>query len=155
MNELVRRLAWLGEDGKSYRQANTAIGQYQISWLVEFECWQLGRPHALGKPWRDNFSRHASRDDAMAAAQADYTARILAALDLTAVEALQAKHARLKDALNRIADMPPFEPPPPAYDDYGWQIADTAERHAERVSDIAIWEIVSIARAALEATDGL
>lgn len=41
---------------------------------------------------------------AKAAAQADYTARILAALDLTAVEAMDAENKRLRNILGRIRD---------------------------------------------------
>lgn len=42
--------------------------------------------------------------EAQAAAQADYAARILAALDLTAVEAMQAENKRLRNILGRIRD---------------------------------------------------
>jgi hypothetical protein len=41
----------------------------------------------------------SSLDAAQAAAQADYTVRILGALDLTGVEALQAEVERLREAL--------------------------------------------------------
>lgn len=43
---------------------------------------------------------------AQAAAQADYTARILAALDLTGVEAMQAENKRLREALEELARDP-------------------------------------------------
>ncbi|MGA0540690.1 hypothetical protein [Neotabrizicola sp. VNH66] len=76
----VKPLVWKGEEAKSYRQSNCILGQYQVSWLGEFECWQLSRPHKQGVAWKDGFSRHDSRTLAMAAAQADYEARILAAL---------------------------------------------------------------------------
>lgn len=39
---------------------------------------------------------------AKAAAQADYTARILAALDLSAVEAMEAENARLREQIERL-----------------------------------------------------
>lgn len=78
----VKPLVWEEEAGRSYRQANCIFGQYQISWLVEFECWQLSRPHMAGREWRDGFSRHSSKDDAKAAAQADYEDRILSALEV-------------------------------------------------------------------------
>lgn len=80
-------------------------------------------------------------------------ADILAALDLTGVEAMQAEIKRLKEVLTEIAGMAPLEQPPPAYDDYGWQIADTPERHADRAVDIAVWNIATRARAAMKEAD--
>lgn len=59
-----------------------------------------------------------------------------------------------KEALEAVASRAPAEEPPPAYDSYGWQIADTPERHAERVSDIIVWAIANIARAALAKIGG-
>ena len=44
----------------------------------------------------------SSPEAAKAAAQADYTARILAALDLSAVEAMQAENARLREQIERL-----------------------------------------------------
>lgn len=92
----VKPLVWEEHDGKSYRQANCVLGQYQVAWLGEFECWQLSRPNKAEQEWKEAFSRHSNKDAAKAAAQADYETRILAAaeaLDLTPVrEALI--HAR-------------------------------------------------------------
>lgn len=75
----VRALEW--EPSKtSYTQANCVLGQYQISFLSEFECWQLSAPPKRGTYWKDGFSRHASKSAAKAAAQAHYERRILSAL---------------------------------------------------------------------------
>lgn len=75
----VKPLEW--EPSKtSYTQADCVLGQYQISFLGEFECWQLSAPHKPGSDWKDGFTRHASKSAAKAAAQADYERRILAAL---------------------------------------------------------------------------
>lgn len=77
----VKPLVWEEHDGKSYRQANCVLGQYQVAWLGEFECWQLSRPKKAEQEWKEAFSRHSNKDDAKAAAQADYEARILAAVE--------------------------------------------------------------------------
>lgn len=76
----VKALGWEDATDRGYSQANCALGQYQVIWLGEFECWQCGRPHRDGLDWKDNFSRHPSKDDAKAAAQADFERRILSAL---------------------------------------------------------------------------
>ena len=97
----VKPLVWEETEGKSYRQANCSIGQYQISWLVEFECWQLAMPPKAGQAWRGNFSHYPHKDAAKAAAQADYEARILAALEpaaLAPTDAAQAREAALREA---------------------------------------------------------
>lgn len=78
----VKPLVWEEQDGKSYRQANCVLGQYQVRFLCEFECWQLSRFVRSGQVWKETFSRHSNKDAAKAAAQADYEARILAALDV-------------------------------------------------------------------------
>lgn len=75
----VRALEWMPSK-TSYTQANCVLGQYQITFLGEFECWQLSAPHKQGTDWKDGFTRHASKSAAKAAAQADYERRILAAL---------------------------------------------------------------------------
>lgn len=77
---MVKPLVWEEKDGRSYRQANTQFGQYQVSWLVEFECWQLSRPHKPGTEWRSWFSRHPNKDEAKVAAEADYCRRVVAAI---------------------------------------------------------------------------
>lgn len=102
----VKALVWEEQAGKSYRQANCALGQYQVSWLVEFECWQLSRPPKQGRQWKDGFSRHSHKDEAKAAAQADYEARILAALDLTPAQsddAVKAREAAIREAAEACA----------------------------------------------------
>lgn len=78
----VRALEW-SPSKTSYTQANCVLGQYQITFLSEFECWQLSAPHKQGTDWKDGFTRHASKSAAKAAAQADYERRILAALSST------------------------------------------------------------------------
>jgi len=75
----VKSLEWESSE-TSYTQANCVLGQYQITFLGEFECWQLSAPPKRGTYWKDGFSRHASKSAAKAAAQADYERRILAAL---------------------------------------------------------------------------
>ena len=75
----VRALEWMPSK-TSYTQATCVLGQYQITFLGEFECWQLSAPHKQGTDWKDGFTRHASKSAAKAAAQADYERRILAAL---------------------------------------------------------------------------
>lgn len=76
----VKTLAWETFEGRSYVQANCVLGQYQVSYLREFETWQMHRPAVAGTEWKENFSRHATRDEAKAAAQSDYERRILSAL---------------------------------------------------------------------------
>ena len=75
----VKPLEWEDRDGVSYLQANCVFGQYQVSWLSEFECWQLYTPKP-DSAWRDCFTRHSHKEAAKAAAQADYDARIRSAL---------------------------------------------------------------------------
>lgn len=77
----VTPLVWMGQEGKSYRQADSGVGQYQISWLAEFECWQLSRPHQTGHDWRSGFSRHSSRNEAIAAADAHHAATVAAMIE--------------------------------------------------------------------------
>lgn len=78
----VKALEWETFEGRSYVQANCVLGQYQVSYLREFETWQMHRPAVAGTEWKENFSRHATKDDAKAAAQADYERRILSALSV-------------------------------------------------------------------------
>jgi len=78
----IKPLEWHDAKDRGYSQADCALGQYQASWLGEFECWQCYRPHRSGLDWKDNFSRHASKDEAKAAAQSDYEQRIRSALAL-------------------------------------------------------------------------
>lgn len=80
VEEKVKALEWEDATDRGYSQANCALGQYQVTWLGEFECWQCGRPHRAGIDWKDNFSRHPTKDEAKAAAQSDYENRILSAL---------------------------------------------------------------------------
>ena len=76
----VKPLVW-ESSRTSYEQSNCIFGQYQISWLAEFECWQLSAPNKPLVEWKDSFSRHDKREAAKAAAQADYESRIRAALE--------------------------------------------------------------------------
>ncbi len=78
----VKALEWREWKHTRGWQADCAIGQYQVAWLGEFECWQCARPHMSGAatPRGDYFSRHESSADAKAAAQADYETRIRSAL---------------------------------------------------------------------------
>jgi hypothetical protein len=76
----VKKLDWQDAKDRGYSQADCELGQYQVGWLGEFECWQCSRPHRRGLDWKDNFSRHASKDEAKAAAQLDYERRIRSAL---------------------------------------------------------------------------
>ncbi len=77
----VKALEWdeFSTELKRHFQSNAILGQYQISYLGEFECWQLYSPQK-SSTWKENFSRHTSSDEAKAAGQADYEARIRSAL---------------------------------------------------------------------------
>lgn len=77
----VKALEWgeFSTELKRHFQSNTILGQYQIAYLGEFECWQLYSPQKSAT-WKENFSRHKSSEEAKAAAQADYEARIRSAL---------------------------------------------------------------------------
>lgn len=103
----VKPLVWEEHDGKSYRQANCVLGQYQVAWLGEFECWQLSRPKKAEQEWKEAFSRHSNKDAAKSAAQADYEARILAAVE--AVDLRQIMEATHPDfifgAMDNVNDM--------------------------------------------------
>lgn len=69
--------------------------------------WLVG-PESEVAAYRSIFSLGVfpTFDAAKAAAQADYAARIIAALDLTAVEAMQAENKRLREALEELARDP-------------------------------------------------
>lgn len=108
----VKPLAWEASAKSGYEQANCNLGQYQIMWLGEFECWQLFCPARHGQRWDTCFTRFARKDDAKAAAQADYEARIRAALipaheATSALDAVkQAEYARgLRDAAARAYEV--------------------------------------------------
>lgn len=77
----VKALEWdeFSTELKRHFQSNTILGQYQIAYLGEFECWQLYSPQK-SSTWKENFSRHKSSDEAKAGAQADYESRIRSAL---------------------------------------------------------------------------
>lgn len=71
--------------------------------------------------------------------------------DLTAERgALKAEVERLKAAATLVIEMAPAAAPDPAFDDWGCMIADTPERHADRVLETEKWEIACILRAALK-----
>lgn len=76
----------LRTEARRYFQCNTVIGQYQISYLGEFECWQLYSPQK-SQTWKECFSRYHTSDEAKSAAQADYERRILSALSPAPVSA--------------------------------------------------------------------
>jgi uncharacterized coiled-coil protein SlyX len=59
---------------------------------------------------------------------------------------LSAMLKEAEEAAKKIAAECPAIEPPPAYDDWGDQIADTDERHAERVTALRLWELGKIAR---------
>ena len=67
---------------------------------------------------------------------------------------LAARVRSLEEALTKIEARCPKTEPEPAYDAYGWQIADTDERHAEAVTANVAWGIGEIARAALSREEG-
>lgn len=96
----IKPLVWTDAKDRGYSQANCALGQYQVSWLGEFECWQCCRPHRAGNNWYQNFSQHPSKDDAKAAAQQDFASRIRSCLldkpEAVEVEQLRAENAKLK-----------------------------------------------------------
>ena len=99
MNDLVKALEWHNFDAWTW-WAEAVCGTYHVEernggWRVELRFHDARRIITE----TDDF------DGAIAAAQADYTARILAALDLTAIEAMDAENKRLKEALASIAKM--------------------------------------------------
>jgi hypothetical protein len=65
------------------------------------------------------------------------------------VATLTAQNEAMRGALEKIATLAPVEKPPEPYDDYGWQVADTGERHAAMVRDHDMWLVADFARAAL------
>ena len=74
----VKPLVWSGSESDCYMQATTIIGQHCIGvmndgWYAEFEAHSERKPFSLG--WY-----YKTAEAAKAAAQADYEARILAAL---------------------------------------------------------------------------
>lgn len=77
----VEALKWdeFSTTARRHFQSNTILGQFQVSYLGEFECWQLYSPQKSDS-WKENFSRHASPEAAKAAAQSDYETRIRSAL---------------------------------------------------------------------------
>lgn len=76
----VKPLKWREwTNGSRGWQADAVLGQYQVSYLREYEEWQLYCP-GKSSTWANCFSRHASSGAAKAAAQADYEQRILSAL---------------------------------------------------------------------------
>lgn len=77
----VKALEWdeFSTTARRHFQSNTILGQFQVSYLGEFECWQLYSPQK-STSWKENFSRHASSEAAKAAAQQDYETRILSTL---------------------------------------------------------------------------
>lgn len=62
----------------------------------------------------------------------------------------EAKLAKAVEALGKLCSLAPVEKPPEPYDEYGWQIADTAERHAQMVLDGNLWAAADFSRTTLE-----
>lgn len=98
MSDMVKALEWHNFDAWTW-WAEAVCGTYHVEernggWRVELRFHDAR--HIITET--DDF------DGAIVAAQSDYTARILAALDLSAVEALQAENARLRSILGRIKD---------------------------------------------------
>ena len=79
---------------------------------------------------------------------ADEGKRLWAASEAT-VATLTAQVEAMRGALEKIATLAPTEKPPEPYDAYGWQVADTGERHAQMVRDHDMWLVADFARAAL------
>lgn len=95
-NELVkvRDLVWQGVDDDDCDFE--ASGSGLRYWLVGPEP-EVAAYHSVF-----SLGVFPTFDAAKSAAQADYTARILAALDLSAVEALQAENKRLREQIERL-----------------------------------------------------
>jgi hypothetical protein len=79
LSKLVKPLVWreCGDtDGVPEWKANSLIGQYSVRYVIPLTAY-----HVYGGGVSPLPSRYRDDDLAKAAAQADYTARILAALD--------------------------------------------------------------------------
>ena len=103
MARLVRALEWHKSNVEPWMDDWHSIPtEYTIRYAYE-DGWKWAR--------NGGFGYEVSPEAAQAAAQADYTARVLAAIDLSPIaeiarEALGWGHtAKLLDALRRIADM--------------------------------------------------
>jgi hypothetical protein len=95
VSDLVKALEWHNFDAWTW-WAEAVCCTYQVEernggWRVELRFHDAR--HVVTET--DDF------DAALSAVQADYTVRILAALDLSAVEALEAENKRLRSLLDR------------------------------------------------------
>lgn len=62
---------------------------------------------------------------------------------------LRAKLDAAVDGLRKLSTLAPVEKPPEPYDENGWQVADTGERHAQMVLEKDMWSVADFARAAI------
>lgn len=62
---------------------------------------------------------------------------------------------RIEALISERDGLAPVERPPEPYDEYGWQTADTAERHAQMVLGRDLWAVADFARAALARVKGV
>ena len=60
----------------------------------------------------------------------------------------------LLEALRKIGTLAPAEKPPEPYDERGWQVADTGERHAQMVLAYEMWLVADFARTAAAKAEG-
>jgi len=103
----VKPLEWdeFSTEFNRHFQSNTILGQFQICYLGEFECWQLYSPQKSAS-WKENFSRHSTSDAAKVSAQAGYESRILSAIEApelaSRVSELEGENERLRAALRKV-----------------------------------------------------
>ena len=76
---LVKPLVWISV-GKEWLRAVTIFGNYNVMWGIEPDAAHLDHGQKL--------TRYSTIEAAKAAAEADYTARIIAALNADAIAAL-------------------------------------------------------------------
>jgi hypothetical protein len=96
LSKLVKPLVWRGcgdTDGVPEWEANSLIGQYSVRYVIPLTAYHVygGWVSPLPLRYRDD-------DLAKAAAQADYTARVISALDPEALAKIRA------DALREAAE---------------------------------------------------
>lgn len=58
------------------------------------------------------------------------------------------------DGLRKLSTLAPVEKPPEPYDENGWQVADTGERHAQMVLEKHMWSVADFARATIAKIKG-
>ena len=144
----VKPLVWLQFSMVSH-SADTSFGEYVVETLDDEDGWGMWTPDEGdgSDPKSAHYSKETAQSAAKAAAQADYTARILAALEpapLTVADALTVPEVRaLVEALEYILDGYGLNPP-------DFRQTETDE-DGETVQDD--W-IVAAARAALRGIGG-